>query len=64
MTDKIKLITGGASPDLIAELIRKAWEQMPRHAELQRVKAHAQKVQYDALIEAGFTPAQALELVK
>ena len=64
MKDKLTLITGDAKPDPAAELLREAEANMAQYKAFAEFDAKRRKVVYDALIKAGFTPEQALQLTK
>lgn len=63
-TPKISLIIGGGQPDKTAELLRQANAEWDDHQKILAFDAKRKKAIYDSYVEAGFTPEQALQLVK
>lgn len=61
--DKITLATFGDRDQLKADL-EKMKRQVPELMEYFAVRAKLTKAHFDGLVEAGFTPEQALELCK
>jgi len=57
-------ISGGGKPDKFKEAVRAMKEQLSDQIEFQQLVAKLQRAKYVALIEEGFTPAEALELCK
>lgn len=57
-------IEGGRHPDKFREELRKLQASLDVVLKSQRYVAQVTRAKYDALIEQGFTPAQALELCK
>ncbi len=66
MADKGNVVSLGASgkPDMLNAAIGKLRDCMPGMIEYKRIMAKVQREAYLAYIDAGFTPKQALELVK
>jgi hypothetical protein len=68
MTDKkpnnLTLLPGAGENDPGAELVRRADKEMKHYAKLADIEAQRKRIFYDALIENGFTPEQALALIK
>lgn len=67
MSDKtvpFTAIPGGATPDKVAESIRGLERQLPQLIAMQRTLAQLTRARYLALIDEGFSEAQALELSK
>ena len=62
--DKIRLLPGGGNKNEMAEFARLVKSTMPETIEHLVLMAKLSKIKYDALIEEGFTPEQALELSK
>jgi hypothetical protein len=61
---KIHVLLGGGKPDATADLLRRANAEWDGHMKIMAFEAKRKKAQYELLIEAGFTPDQALHLVK
>ena len=64
MTDKIIAITGGGQKDGMADAVRTLKKDKKNLIEYVRLVAELEKAKYDALIEQGFTPEQAIILAK
>lgn len=64
MKNKIKLITGNGNKNDFREAIRMMKEQMHDQLEFYKLTAKLHRAKYLALIDEGFTPAEALELSK
>lgn len=62
--DKLTLLNGGNTPNVAQDALRELKAGLKSQIELQAVVAQIQKAKFDALIEHGFTEAQALELSK
>jgi hypothetical protein len=60
----IKVLLGGGKSDATADLLRRANAEFDNWQKMYGFEAKRKKAQYDLLIEAGFTPDQALQLVK
>jgi hypothetical protein len=59
----LKLAASG-KPDKLAADVAELRSLLPARIEYQKVMAKLQREAYDAYLAEGFTPAQALELVK
>lgn len=55
-------IAGGAAPDKARDELRKLKASLETIMEQQALLAQITRSKYNALVEQGFTPAQALEL--
>lgn len=64
MKDNLTVIHGAAKPDAMAELLRKAESEMPEFHKLMAFEAKRKRVAFEAYVTAGFTPEQALTLIK
>jgi len=62
--DKITVFEGDGVKNINAETIRKIKKDLPMMLEYQLVAAELARDKYTALINQGFTEAQALELTK
>lgn len=60
----LTLLPGGGKPDAAREALRELKAGLDAHLELQVVVARIQRSKYNALIDVGFTEAQALELCR
>jgi hypothetical protein len=60
----LSLLQGGAKKDELAEAIRQARATWDLYVQAADLIAKEQKVKFDALVKHGFTPVQALQLVK
>ena len=58
------MISGGGKPNELKEAIKIMKEEMSELIEHTKLMAQLTKVKYDALVEQGFTPEQAIELSK
>lgn len=64
MDKKLTMIQGGNTPNEMKEAVRQLKSVMPDMIEHLILMAELTKVKYDALVQQGFTEAQALELSK
>lgn len=64
MSTEIKSIEGGGTPDKMRDEVRRLKASLDYILEAQATFAQITRSKYDALIEQGFTPVQALELCK
>lgn len=60
--DKIRSITGGATPNETAEALRRLRAEMPHMAERLEMMAQVTWIKFQALKKAGFNEVQALQL--
>ena len=60
----VQLLHGGATKDERAELMRKIEAGWADECKVAAMMAKLKKMQFDAYLVAGFSAAQALELVK
>lgn len=61
---KLTALPGGGCPDNLKQELRKYQESLPLMVEYQVALAKVQWSRYTALVEEGFTEAQAIELCK
>lgn len=61
---KLTSITGGASPNKMADLVRNVRENLPHTIEYLEIDAQLRRRKFQRLMAEGFTEAQALELCK
>ena len=62
--NRVVSIATAGKPDELAAAVAELRARLPGRIEYQRIMAKLQRAAYDAYIEQGFTPKQALELVK
>lgn len=55
---------GGGNVDEMKDAIRKMKKMLPEWIEYHQIAAKIQKAKFDALLEEGFSEAQAIELCK
>lgn len=60
----VTLLRGGGTKDERAEIMRKLESDWESEVKFFALLAKMKKMNFDAYIAAGFTPAQALELIK
>ena len=63
-TPKISVLLGRGQQDKTADLLRRANAEWDDHLKILAFEAKRKKAAYDAYIQAGFTPEQAITLVK
>lgn len=62
--DKIKVLDGGATPNVTADAVRRLRAELPVLMEHMAMMAELQKAKFDALKRNGFSDDHALELCK
>jgi hypothetical protein len=60
----IVAIDGAARPDKMADLLRSFRNDLPNLIQIQALQAQVTRAKFVALVESGFTVAEALELCK
>lgn len=63
-TPKISVILGGGQPDATADLLRRARAEMDAYRQIAEINAARKIIDYEEYVKAGFTPEQALQLIK
>lgn len=64
LDNKLTMLPGGGKPNELKEAIKQLRSTMPELIEHMKLMAELTKAKYDALIEQGFLPEQAIELSK
>ena len=64
MTDRPKVVTMNPAPDKMTEAVESMKRNLPDLIEYHKACAEIRRKAYQAHIAEGFTPEQALELVK
>ena len=64
MTDRPKVVTMNPAPDKMTEAVENLRRNLDAIVEFHEINAEIRRKSYQAHIAEGFTPEQALELVK